>query len=116
MDDFPISTEKINLNEGETKWLDFGISLSDKREIKAKLISDDKVLFDNVYSFLLEIPESKDVYVLEGMSGEKYISTVFLNDSLFDFHSVNRQSLLANLSKMRGFLILNDLKLALQHH
>ena len=109
LDDFPISTEKINLNEGETKWLDFGISLSDKREIKAKLISDDKVLFDNVYSFLLEIPESKDVYVLEGMSSEKYISTVFLNDSLFDFHSVNRQSLLANLSKMSGFLILNDL-------
>ena len=73
LDDFPISTEKINLNEGESKWLDFGISLSDKREIKAKLISDDKVLFDNVYSFLLEIPESKDVYVLDGMSGEKYI-------------------------------------------
>ena len=111
LDDFPISTEKINLNEGETKWLDFGISLSDKREIKAKLISDDKVLFDNVYSFLLEIPESKDVYVLEGMSGKKYISTVFLNDSLFDFHSINRQSLLANLSKIRGFLILSDLNL-----
>jgi len=109
LDDFPISTEKINLKEGETKWLDFGISLSDKREIKAKLISDDQVLFDNVYSFLLEIPESKDVYVLEGMSREKYISTVFLNDSLFDFHSVNRQSLLANLSKIKGFLILNDL-------
>ena len=111
LDDFPISTEKINLKEGEAKWLDFGISLSDKRAIKAKLISDDQVLFDNVYSFLLEIPESKDVYVLEGMSREKYISTVFLNDSLFDFHSVNRQSLLANLSKIKGFLILNDLNL-----
>lgn len=109
LDDFPISTEKINLKEGEAKWLDFGISLSDKRSIKVKLISDDQVLFDNVYSFLLEIPESKDVYVLEGMSREKYISTVFLNDSLFDFHSVNRQSLLANLSKIKGFLILNDL-------
>ena len=109
LDDFPISTEKINLNEGEAKWLDFGISLSDKRSIKVKLISDDQVLFDNVYSFLLEIPDSKDVYVLEGMSREKYISTVFLNDSLFDFHSVNRQSLLANLSKIKGFLILNDL-------
>lgn len=109
VDDFPISTEKINLKEGEVKWLDFGLSLSDKREIKAKLISDDQVLFDNVYSFMLEIPESKDVYVLEGMSGEKYMSTVFLHDSLFDFHSVNRQSLLANLSKMRGFLILNEL-------
>ena len=109
LDDFPISTEKINLKEGEAKWLDFGISLSDKRAIKAKLISDDQVLFDNVYSFLLEIPESKDVYVLEGMSREKYISTVFLNDSLFDFHSVNKQSLLANLSKIKGFLILNDL-------
>ena len=90
LDDFPISTEKINLKEGEAKWLDFGISLSDKRSIKVKLISDDQVLFDNVYSFLLEIPDSKDVYVLEGMSREKYISTVFLNDSLFDFHSVNR--------------------------
>ena len=109
LDDFPISTEKINLKEGEAKWLDFGISLSDKRSIKVKLISDDQVLFDNVYSFLLEIPDSKDVYVLEGMSREKYISTVFLNDSLFDFHSVNRQSLLANLSKIKGFLILNDL-------
>lgn len=109
LDDFPISTEKINLKEGEAKWLDFGISLSDKRSIKVKLISDDQVLFDNVYSFLLEIPESKDVYVLEGMSREKYISKVFLNDSLFDFHSVNRQSLLANLSKIKGFLILNDL-------
>jgi len=108
LDDFPISTEKISLKEGEAKWLDFGISLSDKRAIKAKLISDDQVLFDNVYSFMLEIPESKDVYVLEGMSREKYISTVFLNDSLFDFHSVNRQSLLANLSKIKGFLILND--------
>ena len=109
VNNFPISTEKINLKEGETKWLDFGISLSDKRAVKAKLISDDQVLFDNVYSFMLEIPESKDVYVLEGMSGEKYISTIFLKDSLFDFHSMNRQSLLANLSKMRGFLILNDL-------
>ena len=109
LDDFPISTEKINLKEGEAKWLDFGISLSDKRSIKVKLISDDQVLFDNVYSFLLEIPDSKDVYLLEGMSREKYISTVFLNDSLFDFHSVNRQSLLANLSKIKGFLILNDL-------
>lgn len=77
LDDFPISREKINLKEGEAKWLDFGISLSDKRAIKAKLISDDQVLFDNVYSFMLEIPESKDVYVLEGMSREKYISTVF---------------------------------------
>ncbi len=111
LDDFPISREKINLKEGEAKWLDFGISLSDKRAIKAKLISDDQVLFDNVYSFMLEIPESKDVYVLEGMSREKYISTVFLNDSLFDFHSVNRQSLLANLSKIKGFLILNDLNI-----
>lgn len=37
------------------------------------------------------------------------MSTVFLHDSLFDFHSVNRQSLLANLSKKRGFLILNEL-------
>ena len=111
LDDFPISTEKINLKEGEAKWLDFGISLSDKGAIKAKLISDDQVLFDNVYSFMLEIPESKDVYVLEGMSREKYISTVFLNDSLFDFHSVNRQSLLANLSKIKGFLILNDLNI-----
>ena len=109
VDDFPISTEKINLKVGEVKWLDFGLSLSDKREIKAKLISDDQVLFDNVYSFMLEVPESKDVYVLEEMSGEKYISTVFLHDSLFDFHSVNRQSLLANLSRMRGFLILNEL-------
>ena len=111
LDDFPISTEKINLKEGEAKWLDFGISLSEKRAIKAKLISDDQVLFDNVYSFMLEIPESKDVYVLEGMSREKYISTVFSNDSLFDFHSVNRQSLLANLSKIKGFLILNDLNI-----
>jgi len=109
VDDFPISMEKINLKVGEVKWLDFGLSLSDKREIKAKLISDDQVLFDNVYSFMLEVPDSKDVYVLEGMSGEKYMSAVFLDDSLFDFHSVNRQSLLANLSKMRGFLILNEL-------
>jgi hypothetical protein len=37
------------------------------------------------------------------------MSAVCLDDSLFDFHSVNRQSLLANLSKMRGFLILNEL-------
>jgi len=111
LNDFPISTEKINLKEGEAKWLDFGISLSDKKVIMAKLISDDQVLFDNVYSFMLEIPDSKDVYVLEGMSREKYISTIFLNDSLFDFHAVNRQSLLANLSKMRGFLILNDLNI-----
>jgi len=109
VDDFPISMEKINLKVGEVKWLDFGLSLSDKREISAKLISDDQVLFDNVYSFMLELPDSKDVYVLEGMSGEKYMSAVFLDDSLFDFHSVNRQSLLANLSKMRGFLILNEL-------
>jgi len=111
LDDFPISTENINLKEGEAKWLDFGISLSGKRPVKAKLISDDQVLFDNVYSFMLEIPDSKDVYVLEGMSREKYISTVFLNDSLFDFHSLNQQSLLANLSKIKGFLVLNDLSL-----
>lgn len=111
LDDFPISMEKINLKVGEAIWLDFGISLSGKRPVKAKLISDDQVLFDNVYSFMLEIPESKDVYVLEGMSREKYISTVFLHDSLFDFHSMNRQSLLANLSKIRGFLILNDLNI-----
>lgn len=109
LDDFPLSAEKIDLKVGESKWLDFGISLSGKSTIKAKLISNDQVLFDNVYSFLLEMPESKEVYILEGMTGEKYISTVFLNDSLFDFHSINRQSLLANLSKMRGFLILNDL-------
>jgi hypothetical protein len=109
VDDFPISMEKINLKVGEAKWLDFGLSLADKKEIKVKLISDDPVLFDNVYSFMLAIPESKDVYVLEGMSGEKYMSTVFSNDSLFDFHLMNRQSLVANLNKMRGFLILNEL-------
>ena len=109
LDDFPISAEKINLKVGESKWLDFGISLADKKAIKAKLISNDLVQFDNVYSFLLELPGPRDVYVLEGMPGEKYLSKVFLNDSLFDFHLVNRQSLLANLSKTKGFLILSGL-------
>ena len=109
LDDFPISAEKINLKVGESKWLDFGISLADKKAIKAKLISDDAVLFDNVYSFLIEKPEPKDVYVLEGMPGEKYLSKVFANDSLFDLHVVNQQSLLANLSNLKGFLILSEL-------
>lgn len=109
LDDFPISAEKINLKVGESKWLDFGISLADKKAIKAKLISDDLVLFDNVYSFLIEKPEPKDVYVLEGMPGEKYLSKVFANDSLFDLHVVNQQSLLANLSNLKGFLILSEL-------
>jgi hypothetical protein len=109
LDDFPISAEKINLKVGESKWLDFGISLADKKAIKAKLISDDAVLFDNVYSFLIEKPDPKDVYVLEGMPGEKYLSKVFANDSLFDLHVVNQQSLLANLSNLKGFLILSEL-------
>lgn len=109
LDDFSVSTEKINLLVGEVKWLEFGISISEKDVLKAKLISDDKVLFDNIYSFVLEIPESKDVYALEGVLSEKYMSKVFLNDSLFDFHTLNHQTLMLNLFKIKGFLILDDL-------
>lgn len=109
LDDFPISTEEVYLKVGQAKWLDFAISLSDKSVIKAKLVSEDKVVFDNVYSFTLAIPDSKDVYVVDGMSEIKYFSKVFLNDSLFDFHAMNKQNLMLNLSKISGVLILNDL-------